>query len=238
MSADATRKPVCAVVGVGPGNGAAFVRRFAVEGYAVAMLSRSLHLTAQLAAELPGARAYACDVADAEAVAGAFAAIEAELGPVDILIYNAGKGVWGDFAEISPEDFEAAWRTNVFGALLCARLVAPAMKRRGAGQIIFIGATASRRGGAKAAAFAAAKAAQRSLAESLARALGPAGIHVSLIIIDGVVDEPSSRRLFPERPDSFYVKPDDVADTAVMLTRQKPSAWSFELEARPFGEKW
>jgi NAD(P)-dependent dehydrogenase (short-subunit alcohol dehydrogenase family) len=235
---DATHKPVCAVIGVGPGNGAAFASRFAAEGYAVAMLSRSLRFTAQLAAELPGARAYACDVGDAEAVAGAFAAIEAELGAVDVLIFNAGQGVWGDFAEISLDAFEAAWRVNVFGALLCARAVAPVMKRRGAGQIVFVGATASRRGGAKAAAFASAKGGQRNLAESLARALGPAGVHVSLIIIDGVVDEPASRRLFPDRSDSFYVKPDDVADTAVMLTRQKPSAWSFELEARPFGERW
>jgi short chain dehydrogenase len=93
------------------------------------------------------------------------------------------------------------------------------MKRRGAGHIIFIGATASRRGGAKTAAFASAKAAQRSLAESLARSLGPAGIHVSLIIIDGIVDEPSIRTKLADKLDSFFVKLDDIADTALMLTR-------------------
>lgn len=238
MSVNQTHQPACVVIGVGPGNGAAFATRFASEGYAVAMLSRSLEVTARIAAELPDAHAYACDVGDPDAVKNAFAAIVADMGPVDVLIYNAGKGVWGDVEEVGEADFESAWRTSAFGAFLAARCVIPGMKQRGGGQIVFVGATASRRGGAKTAAFAAAKAAQRSLAESLAKSLGPAGIHVSLIIIDGVVDEPTARRQFPDRPDSFFVDPEDVADIAIMLTRQKPSAWTFELEARPFGEKW
>jgi NAD(P)-dependent dehydrogenase (short-subunit alcohol dehydrogenase family) len=112
------------------------------------------------------------------------------------------------------------------------------MKRRGHGSIVFIGATASKRGGPKSAAFAAAKAAQRSLAESMARHLWPAGIHVSLIVVDGVVDLPSTRQRMPEQPDSFYIRPEGVADTAFQLTRQDRSAWSFEVEARPFGERW
>ena len=191
MSAQPTQKPVCAVVGVGPGNGAAFACRFAAEGYAVALLARSTGLTSGLAKELPVARAYACDVGDPATVERTFESIESDLGAVDVLIYNAGKGVWGSAEEVTFDDFEAAWRTNTFGAFAAARSVIPAMKRRAAGHIIFIGATASRRGGAKTAAFASAKAAQRSLAESLARSLGPSGIHVSLIIIDGIVDEPS-----------------------------------------------
>lgn len=238
LGSHAPRKPVCAVVGVGPGNGASLARRFAAEGYAVAMLARTTELTSKLAPELPMARAYACDVGDSAAVERTFAAVEAELGAVDVLVYNAGKGVWGSAEEVSPESFEASWRVNTLGAFVAARCVIPAMKQRGAGQIIFIGATASRRGGAKTAAFASAKAAQRSLAESLARSLGPAGIHVSLIIVDGIVDEPMMRAKLADKPDSFFVKPDDIADTAVMLTRQKPSAWTFELEARPFGEIW
>jgi NAD(P)-dependent dehydrogenase (short-subunit alcohol dehydrogenase family) len=238
MSVQPTQKPVCAVVGVGPGNGAAFARRFAVEGYAVALLARTTALTSRLASELPLARAYACDVGDLTAVEQTFESIESDLGSMDVLIYNAGKGVWGSAEEVTFEDFEAAWRTNTFGAFAAARSVIPAMKRRASGHIIFIGATASRRGGAKTAAFASAKAAQRSLAESLARSLGPSGIHVSLIIIDGIVDEPSIRAKLADKPDGFFVKPDDIADTAVMLTRQKPSAWTFELEARPFGETW
>ena len=153
------------------------------------------------------ARAYACDVGDPAAVGRTFASIGSDLGSVDVLIYNAGKGVWGSAEEVTLEDFETAWRTNTFGAFAAARSVIPAMKRRAAGHIIFIGATASRRGGAKTAAFASAKAAQRSLAESLARSLGPSGIHVSLIIIDGIVDEPSIRAKLAGKPDSFFVKP-------------------------------
>ena len=232
------RKPVCVIAGVGPGNGAAFARRFAAEGYNVALIARTTAFASELAAELPEARAYACDLGDEAAAARTFAGIAAGLGPADVLIYNAGKGVWGDAQEVSTADFEAAWRINTFGAYVAARCVLPAMKERGAGQIIFTGATASRRGGAKAVAFASAKAAQRSLAESLARAFGPAGVHVSLIIVDGVVDEPFMRARFAAKPDSFFVKPDDIAGTAVMLTRQRPSAWTFELEARPFGETW
>jgi len=238
MTKEAAPQPVCVVAGVGPGNGAAFVRRFAEEGYQVAMIARSAAVMDQLAAELPRAMAYCCDIGDATAVEATLSQIAADLGPPDVLIYNAGKGVWGSAEEVSLDDFEAAWRTNTFGAFVAARCVAPAMKARGAGQIMFIGATASRRGGAKAAAFASAKAAQRSLAESLARALWPHGIHVSLVIVDGIVDEPLMRAKLADRPDEFFVKPEDIADTLVMLTWQKRSAWSFEVEARPFGETW
>lgn len=238
MNQDPSQSPLCVVVGVGPGNGAAFVRRFAAENYRVAMIARSPELMATIAAETPNTRSYVCDVTDPARVEATFAEIARDLGPVDVLVYNAGKGVWGSAEEVSLDDFEAAWRTNAFGAFVASRCVIPAMKQRASGQIIFIGATASRRGGAKMAAFASAKAAQRSLAESLARALGPSGIHVSLIVVDGVVAEPVMRARFPDQPDDFFVKPDDLAEMLIMLTRQKPSAWSFELEARPFGEKW
>ena len=235
---DSSSKPVCAVVGVGPGNGAAFVRRFANEGYRVAMIARSPDIMAKLQAEIPTARTYQYDVGIESDAATCFASIERDIGPVDTLIYNAGKGVWGTAEEVAPDAFEVAWRTNTFGAYLTTRAVLPSMRARGCGNIILIGATASRRGGARAAAFASAKAAQRSLAESLARSCGPAGIHVALIIVDGIVDEPFMRQRFKDKPDEFFVKPDDIADTAVMLTRQKRSAWSFEVEARPFGESW
>jgi NAD(P)-dependent dehydrogenase (short-subunit alcohol dehydrogenase family) len=229
---------VCAVVGVGPGNGAAFAKRFAAEGYAVALLARRSELTQKLSASLPGSRAYACDVADQASVERAFASIRADLGEVEVVIYNAGSGVWGSVEEISPADFEASWRINALGALLTAKQVVPAMKKAKRGSFIFIGATASRRGNVKTAAFAPAKAAQRSLAESMARHLWPAGIHVAVIIVDGAVDLESTRRRMPDKPDAFFIKPDDVADTALWLARQHPSAWSFEVEARPFGETW
>lgn len=231
-------KPVCAVVGIGPGNGAAIARRFAREGYRLALLARSTELSRRLAAELGDALVYACDAGDAVVVQQTFERIRQELGEVDVLVYNAGSGAWGNVEEISPEDFEANWRVNALGALLASRQVIPAMKRRGAGSIIFIGATASRRGVAGTAAFAPAKAAQRSLAESMARHLWPAGIHVALVIIDGVVDLPRTRERMADKPDEFFVQPDGVADTVYWLTRQPRSVWSFEVEARPFGERW
>lgn len=230
--------PVCAIVGAGPGNGAAFARRFAAAGYRVALLARNLERLSGLAATIPDSRAFACDVTDGASLQAAFAAIARELGPVDVLVYNAGKMVWGDPLALSEADFEAAWRTNAHGAFLTARAVLPAMLAAGHGTILFIGATASRRGRPGTTAFAAAKAAQRSLAESLARAYGPQGIHVSLLIIDGVVNEPVNRPAFPGRPDEFFAQPDDIAETAVFLARQPRSAWTFELDVRPFGEQW
>jgi NAD(P)-dependent dehydrogenase (short-subunit alcohol dehydrogenase family) len=232
------KKPVCAVIGVGPGNGAALARRFAAEGYAVALLARRTDLSTQLAAELPPARAYACDVGDAASVAHAFGAIRADLGEVDVVVYNAGSGAWGTIEEVTAEVFEANWRVNTLGAFLVAKEVIAGMKRAGSGAFVFIGATSSRRGGAKTAAFAPAKAAQRSLAESMARHLWPSGIHVSLIVLDGIVDLASTRQRMPDKPDAFFVKPADVADLAFRLTQQPRSAWSFEVEARPFGEAW
>lgn len=231
-------KPVCVVIGVGPGNGAAIARRFAGEGCAVALLARSMEFTDDLAQELDGAKAYACDVTSEADVASTFNRIRAELGEVEVLVYNAGSGVWGDIESITAAGFESTWRVNAFGALLAAQQVIPAMKRSAKGSIILIGATASRRGAARTAAFAPAKAAQRSLAESMARSLWPAGIHVAIVIIDGVVDLERTRQTMPDKPDSFYVKPDDVAATVHWLSQQSSSAWAFEVEARPFGETW
>ncbi|MGH8226668.1 MAG: SDR family NAD(P)-dependent oxidoreductase [Steroidobacteraceae bacterium] len=232
------RKSVAAVAGVGPGIGAALAQRFAKAGYAVAMLARSTKKLEALEREIDGTFGYPCDVGSADSVAHAFAAIRTNLGEVDVLLYNAGSGVFADVESITPEQFEASWRVNAYGALLCSREVIPAMKAATAGSIIFTGATASRRGVPRTAAFAPAKAAQRSLAESMARSLWPSGIHVSLIIVDGMVDLPRTRQAMPDKPDSAFIKPSAVAELAFQLTRQDPSAWSFEVEARPFTEHW
>jgi len=231
-------KPVCVVIGVGPGNGASLARRFSKEGYAVALLARGRSFTSELAASLSDARAYECDVGNEQSVERAFAAIRAEMGEVEVLIYNAGSGSFGNIESVSAADFESSWRVNALGEFLAAKQVIPAMKQAGKGSIIVIGATASRRGGARSAAFAPGKAAQRSLTESMARHLWPAGIHIALIIVDGVVDLPRTRQMMPEKPQSFFIQPDDVADSAYHLTQQPRSAWSFEIEARPFGENW
>jgi NAD(P)-dependent dehydrogenase (short-subunit alcohol dehydrogenase family) len=229
---------IAVVAGVGPGNGAALARRFAAEGYRVALLARQRSSFSKLVEELPMARGYECDVSDAARVAATFVAIRGELGEVEALLFNAGSGVFADVEAITPEQFEAAWRVNALGALLCAQQVIPDMKAKGRGSIIFIGATASRRGGPRTAAFAPAKAAQRSLAESMAKSLGPSGIHVALIIVDGIVDLPRTRERMPDKPDEFFVDPAGVAQTAVDLCRQSPRAWSFEVEARPAIEAW
>jgi NAD(P)-dependent dehydrogenase (short-subunit alcohol dehydrogenase family) len=231
-------RPVCVVVGVGPGNGASIARRFAAGGHAVALLARSPDPGEELARTLNGARFYACDVTSESQVADTFRCISDDLGDPDVLVYNAGSGVWGDVESITPSAFEDAWRVNALGTLLAAKQVIPAMKRRGRGAIILIGATASLRGVPRTAAFAPAKAAQRSLAESMARHLWPVGIHVALVIIDGVVDLERSRAAMPDKPDAFFVKPDDVAATVHWLSGQPRSAWAFEVGARPFGETW
>ncbi len=231
-------KPVCAVVGVGPGNGAAFARRFSSEGYATALLARSTELTEELVTQLSDSRAYACDVTDPNAVEKAFAAIRSELGEVDTLLYNAGSGMWGNIEDVSAEDLETAWRINTLGAFLASRQVIPAMKDARKGNIIFTGATASLRGGANFTAFASAKAAQRNLAQSMARHLGPSGIHVALLIVDGVIDLPRTRKMMPDAPDSRFLQPEDIADTVLGIAQQKPSAWTFEADIRPYTEKW
>lgn len=169
------KKPVVVVAGAGPGNGVALARRFADGGYAVALLARDIAKITDLASQIEGAVAYACDVSDASSVTAAFDNIAQELGAVDVLLFNAGSGVFKSVEEISPGDFEAAWRVNAYGSLLCSQAVIPAMKEQRSGVILFTGATASLRGGKTTAAFAPAKAAQRSLAESMARSLWPAG---------------------------------------------------------------
>ncbi len=229
---------VCVVTGVGPGNGASFSRRFAAAGYRVAMLARSEERLRELEAQIPGAKGYASDVADAAAVDKTFARIRADLGPVDVLVHNAGSGTFGSFLDTQPDAFEQAWRVNALGLLLCGQQAVKDMLNAGRGSVIVIGATASLRGGAGTAAFAPAKAAQRSLAQSMARSLGPQGIHVGYVVVDGVIDIPRTRAFLRDRPDEFFLKPDEVAESVYHLVEQDRSAWTFELDLRPFGEKF
>lgn len=230
--------PVCVITGVGPGNGASFTRRFAAAGYRVAMLARSRQVLAELEAAVPAARGYALDVGDAAAVGEVFGRIRAELGVVDVLIHNAGSGAFSRFMDTTPEMLEQSWRVNTLGLLLCGQAAARDMLARRRGAVIVIGATASLRGGANAAAFAQGKAAQRALAQSMARSLGPQGVHVALVIVDGVIDLARTRAVMRDRPDDFFLKPDAIAETVYQLAHQDPSAWTFEIDLRPFGEKW
>lgn len=226
-------KPVAVVVGIGPKNGAAFSRRFAADGYAVAMLSRSTSLSAELAKELDDARAFECDVSDPVAIEKAFASVAKEMGPIDVLVYNAGSGTWGNIEEITLEQLEASWRINTAGLFATSKQVIPSMVERGKGAIVVVGATASLRGKPFTTAFAPAKAAQRSLAQAMARHLGPKGVHVGLLIIDGQVAAPGSEGSPAEK-----LSADDIAHAASFLASQPSSAWTFELDVRPQMESW
>jgi len=233
------KKPVCVVIGVAIGGGEAFVRGFAKAGYALALVSRDpARFSTGLAASLADAHAYACDVTDAALVQQTFAQIQAALDSIDVVIYNPGRSAWGSIEKVTAADFEAAWRVNALGLFIVAQEIVPYMKERAQGNLIVIGATASRRGSAGMAAFAAGKAAQRSLAESLGRHLGPMGIHVSLMVVDGVVAQSEVSKLFPDRPADTFIDPNALAETALHIVRQDRSAWSFEVEVRPFNEKW
>jgi NAD(P)-dependent dehydrogenase (short-subunit alcohol dehydrogenase family) len=238
MTEISNTRPVAVVAGAGPGNGLAIAQRFSAEGYTVALLGRDAGKVEALSVQVPFSRGFACDVGDAASVASTFAKIRSEVGEVESLIFNAGSGVFADIETITAEQFEASWRVNALGGFLCSKEVIPSMLKEGRGSIVFIGATASRRGGIKTAAFAPAKAAQRSLAESMARKLWPQGIHVAIVIVDGVVDLPGSRNQMPDQPEDAFVSPAALADAVHGLTAQDRRGWSFEIEVRPFLESW
>lgn len=230
--------PVCLVTGVGPGTGVALCRRFAREGYRVAMLARSAERLAEYEREIPGTTAFPTDLTDVVALRETFAAVRTRLGPIRVLLHNAGNASFGDLFAVSVEQFEEAWRINALALLVCGQEAARDMIAAGGGAIVVTGATASLRGGAAFAAFAPAKAAQRSLAQTMARLLAPKGIHVAYVIVDGVIDMPTTRRFMPDAPDEAFLRPDAIAETYWQLVRQDPSAWTFELDVRPYREKW
>jgi NAD(P)-dependent dehydrogenase (short-subunit alcohol dehydrogenase family) len=232
---------VAVVVGVGPGTGAALARRFS-KSYRVALMARNADYLKTLADEIRGAGGEAletpADVGSFSEVAGAFAAIREKLADPEVLLYNAGSGVWGNIIDITPEQYETAWRVNAFGAFLCAREVTAAMVARGHGVMLFTGATAGVKAGPRSIAFGPAKFAMRGLAQSLARDLGPRGVHVAWINIDGGIDIPRVRRGNPHFKDEDLLKPDAIAETYWHLAHQDRSAWTMELELRPFKEKF
>jgi short-subunit dehydrogenase len=228
-------KPVCVVVGIGPKNGAALARTFSQAGYRLALVSRRAELSNELARELGDTQVYAADVADPAALEKTFAAIASECGSPDVLIYNAGSGVFKTAEELTVAEFEHSFKVNALGLLVSAQQVLPSMRQRGRGQIIVVGATASLRGRPKTAGFAAAKAAQRSLAQSLARQCAPEGIHVALLIIDGVIGDARARA---DDAQAKRLRPEAIAEEALHLVRQDRSAWTFELDLRPLHETW
>lgn len=228
----------CVVVGAGPGNGLALGRKFAGAGYSVALLARNPENLANLKSELPEAHTFECDVTQLSSIQTAFDNVQQELGPIDTLLYNAGSAAFGSIDDVDTEAFEQAWRTNTLGAFNCAKTVLADMRSQGGGTIIIMGATAAKRGGARFAAFASAKAAQYNLAQSLARHLGPENIHIAYVVIDGVIDIPRTRQRMPDKPDEFFLDPNAIANAVFDVSQQASSAWTFEIDVRPYCETW
>lgn len=231
-------KPVALITGVGPGTGSALARRFAADGYAVAMLARNAERLAALEAELPDAKAYICDVADEAAVHATITKIRTDMGKPEVLIHNAVGGAFGTFLNIKPEVLNRNFQINTMALFYLAQALAPDMIAAGKGTIITTGNTSATRGRANFAGFAPTKAAQRILSESMARDLGPKGVHVAYVQIDAVIDVPWAREAYPEKPDDYFIQPADIAAEVAHVVAQPRSAWSFNVEVRPFGEVW
>ncbi len=230
--------PVALVTGVGPGTGASIARRFAHGGYAVAMLARNRERLGVLEREITNSHAYQCDVTDEAQLDSTIEAIRSSLGTPSVLIHNAVGGAFGNFMEIDPEVLNRNFQVNTMALLHLARRLAPAMIEAGQGAIIASGNTSALRGKANFAGFAPTKAAQRILAESIARELGPKGIHVAYVLIDAVIDLEWTRKRFADAPDDFFIKPAAIADEIWHVAHQDRSAWSFNVEVRPFRETW
>lgn len=229
---------VCLITGVGPGTGAALARRFASGGYRVAMLARGQERLTALEREIAGAQGFPCDVADAVALEATCAAVSAELGAPQVVIHNAVGGAFGDFQAIDPAVLRQNFEVNTMALLTLARAVAPAMVAAGEGVILCTGNTSAHRGVANFAGFAPSKAAQRILAESIARSLWPQGVHVAYLTIDAVIDLAWTRQMFADKPDDFFIAPAAIADECWHVAHQPRTAWSFDVQVRPFGERW
>jgi NAD(P)-dependent dehydrogenase (short-subunit alcohol dehydrogenase family) len=231
---ESRRTRVAIVAGVGPGLGAALVRKLVQEGCVVGMFARSPGFIGAFANELgPNTLAVPTDVSNPKEVGAGFRKVRQQIGPVEILIAHASGSVGEGLLKTTPGQFEQSWRTAGFGAFLCAREAVPDMLKRRAGAIIFTGATSSVRGRGGAVAFSSTKFAVRGLAQSLAVELWPRGIHVAHVIIDGVIDTPKVRRAYKLSDKEPLLKPEAIADSYWNLIQQERSAWSLEIDLRP-----
>ena len=244
----ASRKGVCLVVGAGDGLGSAVARAFAAEGLTICITRRARNLDrlGALADEIRAAggeaHAFGCDAREEAEVVALFDRIEAEIGPLEVVVFNIGANVRFPIVETTARVFTKVWEMACFGGFLAGREAARVMAPRGRGTLIFTGATASVRGRDGFAAFAAAKAGLRALAQSLARELGPQGVHVAHVVIDGAVDGTFIRSIRGEVDDLLardsILKPADIATAYVQLHRQPRSAWTHEMDLRPWSETW
>ena len=231
-------QPVCLISGVGPGTGSALAKRFAEGGYRVALLARTEERLAALEKQLSSAKGYRCDVSDPVQVEAVASAVERDLGNPSVIVHNAVGGAFGTFREIDPSILNRNFQVNTMGLLYLARRFAPTMVSAGKGAIVATGNTSALRGKPGFAGFAPTKAAQRILAEAMARELGPQGVHVAYVVVDAVIDLEWTRKRWPDRTDDFFIKPAAIAEEIWHVVHQDRSAWSFNVELRPFGETW
>ena len=224
------------IVGAGPGVSAALARLFAAEGMAVALAARTPGKLSDLAAET-GARAYACDVGDQTQVEALFAALDNDLGAPDIVVFNPSKRSRGPIVDLDPEEVRDALLVTAYGGFLVAQAAARRMLPRGSGSILFTGASASIKGYAQSAPFAMGKFALRGLAQSMARELAPKGIHVAHFVIDGAIRPPGGDGTMGGQPDA-QLAPEEIARTYLAVHRQHRSTWTWEVELRPWVERF
>jgi NAD(P)-dependent dehydrogenase (short-subunit alcohol dehydrogenase family) len=223
------------IVGAGRGLSASLARRLADKGLRVALAARDAGKLAPLCAET-GAKAFACDAVEPDQVARLFTAVEAATGAPDVVVYNASARARGPVAELVPAEVERAIMVSAFGGFLVAREAARRMVPKAHGAILFTGASASVKGYPLSASFAMGKFALRGLAQSMARELAPQGIHVAHFVIDGSIRNPG-RVEPPDRPDSM-LDPDAIAASYVDVLYQPRSAWTWEVELRPWVERF
>ncbi len=223
------------IVGSGAGLSASVARTFAKAGMTVALAARRAAELAELAKEI-GGKAFACDATKRLEVAKLFADVEAAFGAPDVVVYNASYRTRGPFVELDPADVEKAVAVTAFGGFLVAQEAAKRMLPRAHGAILFTGASASVKGYAQSAPFAMGKFALRGLAQSLARELTPQGIHVGHVVVDGGIRS-AQRPDPPGKPDSL-LDPDAIAQSYLHLLRQQRSAWAWEIELRPWVERF
>ena len=231
-----------AIVGVGPGLGAAIARRFAQQGLHVFCMARSAEYLEQLAASINesggSAAALVADVADIASIEAAFASISKE-AHIDVLVYNASPPFrMAPFLSSSNDDLVRALQLGCVGAAACARLVLPGMLERGHGAILYTGATGSLRGGKMLSTFSAGKFAGRALIQSLAREFGPQGIHCAHVVVDGLIDTEHVRHLMPNADPATMIKPDELSMVYWNLYKQPKSIWTQEVDVRPNVEKF
>jgi NAD(P)-dependent dehydrogenase (short-subunit alcohol dehydrogenase family) len=242
------RRGVCLIIGAGDGLGASIAHAFAREGLCVCVTRRPRHkeaidtLAEAIRADGGTAHAFGLDARVEADVAALIERIEREIGAIEVLVFNIGANVRFPIVETTTQVYSKVWEMAALAGFLTSREAARGMIERGRGTMLFTGATASVRGGAGFSAFAGAKHALRALAQSLARELGPKGVHVAHVVVDGAIDGAFIRGLMPDAAEKLareeILVPDEIAKNYVWLYRQQRSAWTFEMDLRPWSENW